>query len=100
MIKVVYGQKDGKYNYLKMKGHANSAVKGEDLICAGASSIIFGFMNALDDEENIIFKQLTNEIEIISENDSEKVQNYFELVLYQLKTIEESYSQYIKIERK
>ena len=101
MIKVIYDQVDNKINYLKMKGHANSADKGEDLICAGASSIIFGLLNAIDElDEDVILKQLTNEIEIIINSDSEIIQNYMNLTLYQLKTIEESYSQFIKIERK
>ena len=33
-------------------------------------------------------------------DDSRQVQNYFELVIIQLKTIEESYGDFIKVERK
>ena len=101
MIKILYGvNKDGNYNYLKANGHAEYDIQGKDLICSAVSSIIVGFMNALDEFDNIEFKQLTNEYEIKINNDSNVIQNYFNLVLTQLKTIEESYSQFIKIERK
>ena len=102
MIKVIYGYKDNKYYYLKTKGHAEYEDNGKDLVCAACSAIIIGFMNALDELNNdeVKIKQLTNEIEIIINTDDSLIQNYFELVMMQLKTIEESYSQFIKIERK
>jgi len=82
-------------------GHALSDEYGKDLICASVSSIMFGFMNALDAlNENIDIKQLTNEIKVVNKSDSGIVQNYFELVMIQLKTIEESYGDFIKLERK
>ena len=101
MIKVLYDQKDKRYNYLNVKGHSEFEDSGKDLVCAAVSSIVFGFMNALDElNEDNYLKETVNEVEIIINNDNEKIQDYFELTMYQLKTIEESYSQYIKIERK
>jgi uncharacterized protein YsxB (DUF464 family) len=101
MIKVIYEVKDDKYKSLDVSGHALSDEYGKDLICASVSSIMFGFMNALDAlNENIDIKQLTNEIKVVNKSDSGIVQNYFELVMIQLKTIEESYGDFIKLERK
>jgi len=101
MIKVIYEVKDDMYKSLDVSGHALSDEYGKDLICASVSSIMFGFMNALDAlNENIDIKQLTNEIKVVNKSDSGIVQNYFELVMIQLKTIEESYGDFIKLERK
>ena len=62
---------------------------------------MFGFMNAIDAlNEEVEIKQLTNQITIKNLSSSNIVQDYFELVMMQLKTIEESYGDFIKVERK
>ena len=101
MIKVSYEVKDDLYVSLNVSGHANYDDIGKDLICASVSSIVFGFMNALDNlHEDVEIKQLTNSITITNHSNSEVIQNYFELVMIQLKTIEESYGDFIQVERK
>ena len=101
MIKVVYEVIDDTYRSLNVSGHAEYDESGKDLICASVSSIMFGFMNALDElNEEVEIKQLTNSIKIVNHSNSKQVQNYFELVIIQLKTIEESYGDFIKVERK
>ena len=65
MIKAIYEAKDNKYLYLEVSGHAEYDESGRDLICASVSSIVFGFMNALDAlNEDIEIKQLTTSINI------------------------------------
>ena len=93
---------EGHYTYLNIKGHAESSEYGTDLICASVSSIGFGLMNALDEAkvEGVTINDLKDQIEIINESRSVKVNDYMELVIFQLKTIEESYGEYIKVERK
>ena len=101
MIKVIYEVKNEKYVSLEIKGHAEFDDSGKDLVCASVSSIAFGFMNALDAlNEKVEIKQLTNQIIINNHSDSNIIQDYFELVMMQLKTIEESYNDFIKVERK
>ena len=101
MIKVIYELKDDKYHSIYVSGHAQFEDKGKDLICAAVSSIMFGFMNALDElNEDVDIKQKTNEICIINNSSLDVVENYFELVMMQLKTIEKSYDEFIRIERK
>ena len=101
MIKVIYEVKDDLYTYIESKGHANSDEYGKDLICASVSSIMFGFMNALDVlDEDVEIKQLTNKIVIKNHSKSEMIQDYFELIMMQLKTLEETYGDFIKVERK
>ena len=101
MINVSYKTKDDHYTYLSVKGHAESDDYGKDLICASVSSIMFGLMNAIDQtKHDVEIKELTNHIEIINNSKKEEIDNYLELVLIQLKTIEESYGEFIKVERK
>ena len=101
MIKVIYEVKEDLYTYIEVKGHAKSADYGKDLICASVSTIMFGFMNALDVlDEDVEIKQLTNKIVVENHSKSEMIQDYFELVMTQLKTLEVSYGSFIKVERK
>ena len=101
MIKAVYEVKDNRYLSLEVSGHAEYDESGKDLICASVSSIVFGFMNALDAlNEDVQIKQLTNKITIKVHSDSNIIQDYLELDMTQLKTIEESYGDFIKVERK
>ena len=101
MISVIYEVKDNYYSYLEVSGHAEYDKKGKDLICASVSSIMFGFMNALDAlNEDVQIQQLTNKIIINNHSSCNTIQEYFQLVMTQLKTIEESYGDFIKVERK
>jgi uncharacterized protein YsxB (DUF464 family) len=103
MIKVKYELKGDRYHSINVSGHAQYADKGQDLFCSAVSSIMFGLMNALDElNEDVEIKQLTNKIIVVDNSDSQIVKNYFDLTMYQLKTIEESPSNkgFIKVERK
>ena len=89
------------YQYLSVKGHAGAGEYGNDLICAGVSSIMFGLLNAIEmADKRIVINVKDNHIEVINDSDNTKINNYLELVILQLKTIEESYSQYIKIDER
>ncbi|MBR2788421.1 MAG: ribosomal-processing cysteine protease Prp [Erysipelotrichaceae bacterium] len=101
MIKAVYEVDRGTYLSLRVSGHAEFGEYGKDLVCASVSSIMFGFMNALDAlDEKIDIEQLENDIVITNHTNLQVVDDYFELVIMQLKTIEESYGDFIKVERK
>ena len=101
MIKAVYEVKNDKYVSLIVSGHAQYDESGKDLICASVSSIMFGLMNAIDSlHEDVEIKQLTNSIIINNHSSSDNIQDYLELTMMQLKTIEESYGNFIKVERK
>ncbi len=101
MIKVLYEVRDERYVSLDVSGHAEYGEYGKDLICASASSIMFGLMNALDAlGEDVLIEQEDNRIMIEDHSSSDVVQDYFELVIMQMKTIEASYGDFIRVERK
>ncbi|MBQ6334109.1 MAG: ribosomal-processing cysteine protease Prp [Erysipelotrichaceae bacterium] len=101
MILAKFRHEEGRYLSLQVSGHAEYGEYGKDLICASVSSIMFGFMNALDAlNEDVEIIQEENRITIADHSDSQVVQDYFELVIMQIKTIEASYGDFIKVERK
>ncbi|MBQ1483455.1 MAG: ribosomal-processing cysteine protease Prp [Erysipelotrichaceae bacterium] len=101
MIKAIFQADEDRYISLDVSGHAEYGEYGKDLICASVSSIMFGFMNAIDGlEEDVKITQSENRITVVDHSGSEKVNDYFELVIMQLKTIEASYGDFIKVERK
>ena len=89
-----------------MSGHADFAKKGSDIVCAGASAVSFGIVNAI-----MSLTDVEPEIEqgedggylrcVIPENISaesqEKVQLLLKAMLISLQTIERDYGKYIKI---
>ena len=101
MITVKVKIDNNQYQHLSVKGHAGSDEYGKDLICAGVSSIMFGLLNAIEmADKGVVINVKDNLIEVINNSNNTKVNNYLELAVLQLKTIEESYSQYIKIDER
>lgn len=100
MILVKYSLENGYYTHMVVTGHAKYAEYGNDLICASVSSIMFGLMNCLDEYQDVTINVGENNIEIKNECKLDEVNNFMKLTLIQLKTIEESYGEFIKVERK
>ena len=90
----------GRFESLRVKGHADFAPKGQDLVCAGVSAIVTGGINALRNPEAFDIFQDTG-LAVIKLKPKENITNYDAVVintmLDQLQTIEESYGDYIKM---
>ncbi len=86
---------------LVIKGHAGYADKGQDLVCAAVSSISIGLCNALDHlaaaDCKITLEE--NRIEIEASSDNEKLQTILNTGLIQLQTVEEQFSEFVRIEK-
>ena len=98
MIRIEITYKDGKIIDLLVKGHSESAIKGKDLICAGVSSIVIGGANAIEKPECFTFKTEDGFFEI-SELTKACDHDYqtLKVMSIQLKTIEETYPNNVKI---
>lgn len=97
MIKVIIKYLDNKFKYLNVSGHAQSAPKGKDLVCAGVSAIVVGGLNNLNHSDYDItvtegYVELTSKNEITSHDEI-----VIQTMLTQLETIAESYPKNIKI---
>ena len=101
MVRVCVVSKNKAIKKITVNGHAGSARKGEDLVCAGVSSIVFGTLNALDKlASKSVDLQVSQQIviEVLNLLD-EKCQLILQTMLIQLATIEEQYSSYIEIKQ-
>lgn len=99
MVLVEIQHQSNKVTEITIAGHADSGPKGQDLVCAGVSSIAVGLLNALED-----FSQGTCEIamsegniHIIVVDSNETNQMILKVGIKQLETIEESYKKFIRI---
>ncbi|MEG0177849.1 MAG: ribosomal-processing cysteine protease Prp [Anaerorhabdus sp.] len=101
MIKINIQTSDEKILRLDIEGHAEYKPHGEDLVCAGVSSIAIGLLNACDQlSDDCECSMNDNHISIVVNNiDNERTQIILQTGVIQLKTIHESYSAYIKLSK-
>ncbi len=98
MIRIEVIRENGLIIYLSLKGHANSDEYGKDLVCAGVSSIITGGLNALKNPKSFFIKINEGDVEVKAK-DAVQQDDYktLEVILTQLKTIEEAEPKRVKI---
>lgn len=99
MITVKCVSNESGYKKIQVSGHAGFDVKGQDLVCAGVSSIVFGTLNALNEMECDVDIQVSKDIIIQIKNPDEKLYVILNMMMIQLRTIQEQYSNYIEIKQ-
>lgn len=108
MIKVMITRNsDGTIDSFTVKGHANFAKHGEDIVCAGVSAVTVGTVNAIEQLTGI---ELVSKMQdgfvsggvpkLLESPQSEHVQLLLESMIVSLKTIEDSYGTYLQIKEK
>jgi len=101
----IYRKKTGSIQSFVMSGHAWFAEHGQDIVCAGASAVSFGAINAIHEltgvtpdieqgEDGFLRCSIP---ENLSESIQEKIQILLEGMVISLQTIEEQYGEHIKI---
>ncbi len=82
-----------------IQDHAGYREKGEDLVCAGVSSIAIGALNAIDLMKHDVCDLVMNDayIQIAVKQNDREMQLLLEMLKIQLATVEERYPQYITI---
>jgi uncharacterized protein YsxB (DUF464 family) len=108
MIRIVLERdSDGTIQTFTMRGHAQYDNPGRDIVCAGASAIAFGTLNALEALLGIIPETEADEKQgylkvmlpdRLSVEQQAQVQLLLEAMLISLRTIEQSYGKYISIQ--
>lgn len=98
MINVSIKRNKQDFYEIEVKGHANSAPKGHDLVCAAVSAVVTGGFNAIENKKAFDFKLLEGDahlrsLEPISSHDKVVV----ETIITSLMTIAESNPKSIKI---
>ena len=105
MIHVQINRSSDRILSFKMDGHAEFAEYGQDIVCAGASAVSFGAINAimaLTQVEPVIKQSKSGMLECIipkdlPEDQDHKVQLLLQGMIVSLQTIEQEYGEYIKI---
>jgi uncharacterized protein len=95
---------DGKIMSYRSEGHANYDVHGKDIVCAGVSAVTFGTVNSIEallgivPEHTIYEGFLKVDIpERIEPKTFEQVQLLLESMVVMLKSIQESYGEFLTI---
>jgi uncharacterized protein YsxB (DUF464 family) len=105
MIRVNVKETANRILSFEMSGHADFAEHGQDLVCAGASAVSFGAVNAIMELTGIepeIEQASSGFLKVVFPTDLDdktdgQVQLLVRAMLVSLKTIEQDYGQYIKI---
>lgn len=102
MVKVEVLYLQDQIQSIHISGHAQSADRGQDLVCAGASSIGIGALNALDEifSKDVRLEQRKNKILVKVIENSDKLQTTLNFLILQYQTMVEAYPQNITIIRK
>ena len=99
MILVKLQRKKTEISKITVSGHAESAPYGEDLICAAVSSIVIGTLNAIEEmaEGSCHIDSDTHKTTIEVKKQNSKLPIILEVMMYQLRSITESYPEYLEI---
>ena len=98
MIKIEATRNNGKIISLTVKGHANSAPHGEDLVCAAVSSILVGGCNALNQPDCFAIKLESGDASVVEiSHPNEHDYEVLEVMLVQFKSVEETSKKFLKV---
>lgn len=108
MIRVTYERAaDGSIRSFTMHGHARYDESGRDIVCAAASAVTFGTLNALEELLGVKPDTRTDEAEgyvkavlsnCVPTDRRSEAGLLLESMLVMLKTIEQSYGKHIRIQ--
>ncbi|HNX15799.1 MAG TPA: ribosomal-processing cysteine protease Prp [Bacilli bacterium] len=100
MIKILIKQEGKKVKLLEVKGHADSAPYGKDLVCAAVSAVLTGGFNAIQDVTSLelILKEGYASLEVkqsLSPHDEVVV----ETIISGLETIADSHQDFVQVKK-
>ncbi|UXR77412.1 MULTISPECIES: ribosomal-processing cysteine protease Prp [unclassified Staphylococcus] len=96
---------EGHITDFVMDGHADFAEHGQDIVCAGASAVLFGSVNAImgltSERPDIDYSDDGGYFHVRSvDTKNEQAQLILQAMLVSLQTIEDEYSDFIKLNLK
>jgi uncharacterized protein len=106
MIRITINRTEsGRILSFTMSGHADFAKRGKDIVCAGASAVSFGTVNAIEALTGVVpeIEQGSDGFlrcvvpDHLSDETQEKVQLLLEAMIVSLETIERDYGKHIKL---
>ncbi len=99
MVKVKIESSNKAITRIIISGHAGYDEKGKDLVCAAVSSIAVGTLNALDEltKDDCELILTDDQVMIIVKRNEHDSQMIIKTLIIQIKTLQESYPNYLKI---
>lgn len=99
MITIEVKNKEKFIDYIKIKGHANYAEEGFDIVCASVSSIAITTVNAIIrlDDKAITYSEEDGLLEINILKYNETINTLIENMISMFESLEKQYKDYIKI---
>ena len=99
MIKILIRFEEKNFKSLEVKGHANVAPHGQDLVCAAVSGILTGCTNAIQEENKFHLDvdegyYKLEAIDSLSPHDEAVI----DTIIVGLKTIANEYDKFIQIQ--
>lgn len=101
MIRISFVYKNHKIVSFEVKGHAESAPYGQDLVCAGVSAVTLGGLNALEDEDSYDIQTKEGDVSLfVLKEISRHDEIVLETIEKQLESLALSYPEFVRLERK
>ncbi|REH74615.1 ribosomal-processing cysteine protease Prp [Staphylococcus felis] len=96
---------EGQVTDVIMTGHADFAEYGQDIVCAGATAVLFGSVNAImgltSEKPDIDYDDDGGYFHVRTiDTSNEQAQLILQAMIVSLQTIEDEYSDYIKLNLK
>lgn len=98
MIRVLITKKNKSISKIELRGHADYAEEGKDIVCAGVSACFLGALAAIKDEKSVTYsyEKGQGKVEVITELSSYD-QTVLDVLYRQLELIATSYPKFIRI---
>ena len=96
MIDVTYGKSDGSRYLIEAKGHAGFGERGSDVVCAGVSAVLYGFLYYLSDRygSRLVWREVGDGLYICFPDDTPDA---VEVIISSLRLMTDTYPQYVSI---
>ncbi|OKP96307.1 ribosomal-processing cysteine protease Prp [Paenibacillus sp. P46E] len=105
-VRITRASAQGAIVGFAVKGHAEYARKGWDIVCAGVSTVTFGTVNSIEKLTGVILDTSMDDgflsgtlVPVDDPEASAKIQLLLESMVVMLSDIAESYGKYIKIQQ-
>jgi uncharacterized protein YsxB (DUF464 family) len=98
MINAVFNKTDGHFNHVVISGHAGFADYGKDIVCSAVTTAFFTSVNLIDRlHYRYQLKQDEGFLDLVVDQTDDTVENILQNLFDVLKSIEEDYSQNVKV---
>lgn len=105
-VRITRASAQGTIVGFAVKGHAEYARKGWDIVCAGVSTVTFGTVNSIEKLTGVVLDTSMDDgflsgtmVPVSDPEVSAKIQLLLESMVVMLSDIAESYGKYIKIQQ-